>query len=79
MIPSCLTLTEGQRAKLEEFRASLAPISIEEHDEAFGGACMSSRLEFRCSDTSIGFNLSVHDVITGKSISLLTDEDIENA
>lgn len=77
-IPSCLTLTGAQHEKLEQFVHSLPKITMEQHDETFGGACICSRLEFRCSDTSIGFNLWVKDVMSGRKISLLTKEDIDN-
>jgi hypothetical protein len=78
-IPSCLILTRAQVEKLAEFVKSLEPITIEQHDEMFGGACLTSRLEFICWDTSIGFNLKVRDSVTGREQSLLTEEDLENS
>lgn len=77
-IPSCLTLTDAQRAKLEEFSQNLPPITMEEHDAEFGSVVITSRLIFSCYDTSIGFNLYVEDAFTGKKVSLLTEEDINN-
>lgn len=76
-IPSCINLTEGQKRKFFEFVATLVPISIEEHDEQFGGFCFTNRIVFEIQETSIGFNIWARDEITGKRISLLTDEDIE--
>jgi hypothetical protein len=77
-IPSCLTLTDAQKAKLAEFVASLPKTSAEVAEEREEECCFSSRLIFKCSDTSIGFNLSVTDEISGLSTSLLTQEDIDN-
>jgi len=76
--PSCLNLTDAQREKLKDFAASLQPISMEQHDAAFGSAVLTSRLLFSCYETSIGFELYVEDAFTGKKISLLTQEDLDN-
>lgn len=77
-IPACLKLTDAQRAKLEEFAKGLPPITIKEHDAAFGSAVITSRFIFSCYETSIGFELYVEDAFTGKKISLLTQEDLDN-
>jgi hypothetical protein len=54
MIPTCLVLTPEQIKKVKTFRASLPPLSLEEMEEVYGGACFTSDITFHIHTTSVG-------------------------
>ncbi len=75
-VPVCVVLTDAQYEKFLEFRKECGPLPRNHEEE---DCAPSSRFIFSSQDTSIGFLLWVQDEVTGKKISLLTQEDIDNA
>ncbi len=77
IIPSVLVLEQRQIDKLLKWVDSLTPISIEEHDEAFGGASLTNRIEYRISDGSICTQITALDMITKRKCDLTIDDNNE--
>lgn len=74
-IPSCLNLRADQIEKLTKWKSNIPPMSIKEHDEAFGGACFCSGLKFNIMETSISTEIYVE--YQGQKCILTIDDDNE--
>lgn len=76
-IPRYLQLEPRQIAKLEQWEARQKLPSIEEHDEMYGGCCMTSCYVFTVRNSSICTEISCTNEFTKQKCDLTIDDDNE--
>lgn len=77
MIPNCLNLRQDQIDKLNKWKESQKRPTLDEHDEMYGGACLTSLFYFKIRETSIVTEILVINEFTGEKCNLTIDDDNE--
>jgi hypothetical protein len=78
-IPSYLNLEQRQIDKLARWSEAQAKPTMDQHDEMYGGACMTSPVRFEIRNCSICTEIKAVNEFTGSVCDLTIDDDNELA